>query len=146
MFKRGIKLLSWILLYSLFSFLFQALLWIEKLSFLRSFVLPLTLGYLLLWFVFGYNSQLGFRKGIIIGFIGAIPAIFFTSVQAFMLLLGRNITGTFFDVLNPITIPLLWFYTAFQQWGIHISLMPYLLTPLLVLLCGIGSYFGFKKH
>ncbi|MFT9493537.1 hypothetical protein [Anaerosolibacter sp.] len=143
--KKGKELLSWVLLYYVFSFIFQALFWFESLSFLRIFVLPLTLGYILLWFYFGYTRHMGFWKGILIGLIGAVPATFFTFIQALILTSGRDITGTFFDVVNLSTIPLLWFYTAFQRWKLSLYYMPYLLTPLLVLLCGLGSHLGLRK-
>jgi hypothetical protein len=143
--RKGIELLSWIILYCVFSFIFQGLLWFEKTSFMRVFTLPLTLGYLLIWFYFGYTRQLGFRKGILVGLIGTVPTIFFTSIQAFMLLTGKDVTGTFFDILNPSTVPLLWFSMAFQRWRLNLYYMPYLLTPLLALLCAIGSYFGLQN-
>ena len=100
----------------------------------------------LLWIIFGYLSQLGFMKGIIAGLIGAIPLIFFTSVQAYLLLKANSVDGTLFGVSNPAIVPLMWFYTAFQRWGLDIYLLPYILTPLLILLFGIASYIGSKTR
>jgi hypothetical protein len=144
--KKGGLLLLLVIIYSFLGWFFGILLWFDKFSFLQILTLPLTIGFMLLWFFFGYLSQLGFMKGIIVGLVGAIPLIFFTLVQAYLLLKGNSVDGTLFGVYNPATVPLMWFYNAFQEWKLDIYLLPYIITPLLVLLCGIASYIGSKTR
>jgi hypothetical protein len=140
--RKGAFLLSLVVAYSMVAWFYGILLWFDKFSFLKSLALPLTTGFLLLWFLFGYKSRLGFSNGIFIGVIGAIPILFFTVVQALILLTGRVVEGTLFGLYNPGTVALMWFYNAFQQWRIDLVLLPYLLIPLLILLCGLGSHLG----
>jgi hypothetical protein len=141
--KKSGQFLLLVIFYSLVGWFGGFLLWSS--SYLEILALPFTAGFLLLWLIFGYRSRLGFWKGIIVGGVGTIPLIFFTVIQAFMLSKGSSVEGTLFGVYNPSTVTLMWFYTAFQQWGVDIYLLPYILTPFLLMLCGISSYIGSLK-
>lgn len=140
--KRGSQLLLIALASYLAAWLYIIALWFDRLRFLRDLQILVAAGFLALWFLFPFRHRLGFRTGLAAGLIASVPSIAFTLVHASLERRGISTDGSLFGVLHPGTAPLIYFYHAFQTWGIDIQTIPYLAPPLTILLAGLGGALG----
>ncbi|KEH99548.1 hypothetical protein [Clostridium botulinum] len=132
-FKKGIQLLFISSIYILFCCYSEINIFIS-------------LGFLTLWFYWGYHNSLGFKGGLIVGILGSIFGIV-SSLLSLILLLNSP-DGSPMWIIVPWSMPLLPLYYIIPNiklFSILGDYIMYLSVLIVILLTGLGGYFSKSK-
>lgn len=141
--KQGGKLILYSVAGIIFSYVYFTLNW--RSEFFVNLGAILALGYLMIWFVFGFTLRSGIKDGLTVGTIGASPGIVLAVLS--LLLLPASRDGDSLWLMVPWFYPFLGAANYVHNGGLLSNFFPHLSVILVIVTTGIGSAAGeyFKK-
>lgn len=140
-FYKGLILFVYSTIYITLSFLYFSFLWESKLVIIEILI---GLGFIFFWFYYGFKIKQGFKKGLLIGTIGAIGGILLVVIS--LLLMINTKDGQFLFVMIPWSYPLIGIYSYLPHYGTIDYYLSHISVILVILLTAVGSWLGGRNQ
>jgi hypothetical protein len=102
-------------------------------------------GFLSLWFYYGFKMCVGFKDGLLVGTVGAAGGIVLTVLSILLLLQNTPDGGPFF-IMIPWVYPFLGLFNVIPYFGMINNYLPHLSVVIVVLLTAVGSWLGKRQN
>lgn len=144
-FKRGIQLLFLSSIYIILSITYDKFFYNYNSRFYMAFEKLIGLGFLILWFYWGYKYAHGFKKGLLIGITGALLGIA-CALLSLMLLVNSPDDSPLW-IMIPWSTPILSLWESMPNINIRILNVygMYLSVVFVILITACGGYFNKNK-
>ncbi|MCY6354778.1 hypothetical protein [Clostridium sp. ZS2-4] len=140
--KKGVNLFFYSTIFIITSLVYFDLLYDYKIA--MNLGISLSLGFLGLWFYWGYKNKLGFKNGLLVGIIGASGGILLVIVSLLLLIDAPDAYGLW--LIYPWSAPFTSLFESIPHFGMINNFFPHISVILVILITAIGGYLGKKNE
>jgi hypothetical protein len=137
----GLRLFLISVMYRIVAFLFLSYSWQWESLFIRAIEVAIGILYISIWFIYGLKKKLGFKKGLLVGFIGAGDAVILMIIS---LIIYLNSGPYYFGPIEMSVwnVPML---GVLDMIKLNSDMLVYILPFVAMLLTAVGSSVNIKK-
>lgn len=140
--KKGFKLLCYSTIFIIISSIYFNLFYEYDIA--MSLGILLSLGFLYLWFYWGYNNKLGFKNGLFVGVIGASGGIMLAILSLLLLIDAPDASGLW--AIYPWCLPFTSLFDIIPSLGKINTFFPHLSVIVVIIITAIGGYLGKREN